>query len=72
MSNPLLSMEGLPSFSQIKPEHVKPAIEQAIADCKARIAEVLKQSEPQTWDSLVAPSKRWTIAWVASGHRCRT
>ena len=55
MSNPLLSMEGLPSFSQIKPEHVKPAIEQAIADCKARIAEVLKQSEPQTWDSLVAP-----------------
>lgn len=55
MSNPLLSMEGLPSFSQIKPEHVKPAIEQAIADCKARIAEVLKRSEPQTWDSLVAP-----------------
>ncbi len=54
MSNPLLSMEGLPSFSQIKPEHVKPAIEQAIADCKARIAEVLKRSEPQTWDSLVA------------------
>ncbi len=55
MSNPLLSMEGLPSFSQIKPEHVRPAIEQAIADCKARIAEVLKQHEPQTWDSLVAP-----------------
>lgn len=55
MSNPLLSMEGLPSFSQIKPEHVKPAIEQAIADCKARIAEVLKQPEPRTWDSLVAP-----------------
>ena len=55
MSNPLLSMDGLPPFSQIKPEHVRPAIEQAIADCKARIAEVLKQSEPQTWDSLVAP-----------------
>jgi len=48
-------MDGLPPFSQIKPEHVKPAIEQAIADCKARIAEVLKQTEPQTWDSLVAP-----------------
>lgn len=55
MSNPLLSMDGLPPFSQIKPEHVRPVIEQAIADCKARIAEVLKQSEPQTWDSLVAP-----------------
>ena len=55
MTNPLLSMDGLPPFSQIKPEHVKPAIEQAIADCKARIAEVLKQTEPQTWDSLVAP-----------------
>ena len=55
MSSPLLSMDGLPPFSQIKPEHVRPAIEQAIADCKARIAEVLKQSEPLTWDSLVAP-----------------
>ena len=55
MTNPLLSMDGLPPFSQIKPEHVKPAIEQAIADCKERIAEVLKQTEPQTWDSLVAP-----------------
>ena len=41
MTNPLLSMDGLPPFSQIKPEHVKPAIEQAIADCKERIAEVL-------------------------------
>ena len=29
MSNPLLSFTDLPPFSQIKPEHVKPAIEQA-------------------------------------------
>ncbi len=55
MTNPLLTMEGLPPFSQIRPEHVKPAIEQAIADCKQRIADVLQQSDSYTWDSLVAP-----------------
>ena len=32
-----------------------PAIEQAIADCKQRIADVLKLQEPYTWDNLVAP-----------------
>ena len=55
MTNPLLTMEGLPPFSQIRPEHVKPAIEQAIADCKQRIVDVLQQSDSYTWDSLVAP-----------------
>ena len=27
MSNPLLHIEGLPPFSQIKPEHIQPAIQ---------------------------------------------
>ena len=32
MSNPLLEMNGLPPFSQIKPEHVEPAVDQLLAD----------------------------------------
>ena len=36
MTNPLLVATDLPAFSQIKPEHVKPAVEQAIANCKER------------------------------------
>ena len=27
MSNPLLEMDGLPPFSQIKPEHIEPALD---------------------------------------------
>ena len=32
MSNPLLHIEGLPPFSQIKPEHIQPAIEKLIEE----------------------------------------
>lgn len=54
MSNPLLSMDGLPPFSKIKPEHVQPAVQQAIAEAKQRIADVLSSSDSFTWDNLVA------------------
>ncbi|MGL5286910.1 MAG: oligopeptidase A [Aeromonas sp.] len=55
MNNPLLTMDGLPPFSQIQPEHVQPAVLQAIAECKQRINEVLAHGSPRTWDNLVAP-----------------
>ncbi|GAM63924.1 oligopeptidase A [Vibrio ishigakensis] len=37
MPNPLLDFTDLPPFSDIKPEHVKPAVEKAIADCVIRL-----------------------------------
>ncbi|MEF1284913.1 oligopeptidase A [Vibrio sp. M250220] len=55
MSNPLLNFTDLPPFSQIKPEHVKPAVEKAIADCRAKIEQVLAGNTEPTWDNLVAP-----------------
>ncbi len=55
MTNPLLSATDLPAFSQIKPEHVKPAVEQAIANCKKVIDEVLSQHSDFTWANLVMP-----------------
>ncbi|ASF16306.1 oligopeptidase A [Shewanella sp. FDAARGOS_354] len=55
MSNPLLNGAKLPLFSQIKPEHIQVAVEQAIAQCRAKIDEVLQNSGPFTWDNLVAP-----------------
>ncbi|WDE05267.1 oligopeptidase A [Thalassomonas viridans] len=55
MSNPLLSLKGLPEFSKIKPEHVKPAVEQAIQACKDTISRVLNENDNYTWDNLVAP-----------------
>ena len=43
MSNPLLHIEGLPPFSQIKPEHIQPAIQKLIEENRQAIEQVLKQ-----------------------------
>ena len=53
MTNPLLQTTPLPQFSKIKPEHVKPAVEQAIKNCKATIADVLANNTQFTWANLV-------------------
>ncbi|MEZ9409217.1 oligopeptidase A [Vibrio lentus] len=55
MSNPLLTFTDLPPFSQIKPEHVKPAIEQVIEACRNKIEQVLEGNTSPSWDNLVAP-----------------
>ena len=72
MSNPLLSMDGLPPFSKIKPEHVQPAIQQAIDDAKQRIADVLRTTDSLTWDSLIAPLEetddRLSRIWSPVSH----
>lgn len=72
MSNQLLSQTELPAFSQIKPEHVKPAVEQAIDHCKRVIAEVLANNTDYTWDSLVMPLEeaddRLSKLWSPVSH----
>ncbi|ASA55874.1 oligopeptidase A [Vibrio gazogenes] len=55
MSNPLLTFTDLPPFSQIQPEHIKPAIEQAIANCRSKIEAVLEGNTQPSWDNLIAP-----------------
>lgn len=47
-------LSGLPRFSDITPEQIQPAIEQAIEACKAEITRLLEQPG-YTWDNLVAP-----------------
>ncbi len=54
MSNPLLNQTGLPEFSKIKPEHIKPAVEQAIAEGKQAIDKVVALAEHYNWQNLVA------------------
>ncbi|WP_421239816.1 oligopeptidase A [Aeromonas enteropelogenes] len=72
MTNPLLTMDSLPPFSQIQPEQVQPAVTQAIADCKQKIADVLAKQEPHTWDSLIAPleevNDRLARIWSPVSH----
>lgn len=55
MSNPLLAGHTLPPFSQIKPEHIQSAVEQAIAKCRNTIETLLASNSHYTWDNLIAP-----------------
>lgn len=51
--NPLIDYTGLPPFSEIRPEHVQPAVEQLIAAGRARIEAVLAKGD-FSWNGLVA------------------
>ena len=70
MPNPLLDFSGLPRFSEIKPEHVGPAIEQLIEE--ARAAKTRSNTAPATWDEFVAPledaNERLGRAWGQVEH----
>ncbi|QFI39309.1 oligopeptidase A [Moritella marina ATCC 15381] len=72
MTNPLLTMTGLPPFASIKPEHIVPAVTQAIADCEAAIVNVLANDDTVTWANLVAPLEesddRLGRVWSPIGH----
>ncbi len=72
MSNPLLTFTDLPLFSQIKPEHIQPAVEQAIADCRANIEAVLALETEPTWESIIVPlaetDDRLSRIWSPVSH----
>ena len=68
--NPLLDFSGLPRFSEIKPEHVTPAIDELLAAGRAAVA-AAERAAP-TWDAFVAPqedaNERIGRAWGQVGH----
>ncbi|OAN16917.1 oligopeptidase A [Photobacterium jeanii] len=72
MSNPLLTMTDLPPFSQIKAEHIQPAVEQAIAECRANVDAVLANDAPPSWDTICAPlaetDDRLSRIWSPVSH----
>lgn len=71
-NNPLLADFDLPPFSQIKPEHVQPAIEHILAQSRAAIAERLAQNTPPSWANLIAPldelGEQLSRAWSPVSH----
>ncbi|MCX8585502.1 MULTISPECIES: oligopeptidase A [unclassified Gilliamella] len=72
MTNPLLSNSSLPLFSQIKPEHVLPAIKETLNNCRKTIESVLEQNSEYTWDNLVQPidemDEKFGRAWSPVSH----
>ena len=71
MENPLLEIDALPAFDRIEARHARPALEQVLAENRARLAELTAQPEP-TFASLVVPveelSYRLSRVWSPIGH----
>ncbi len=71
-NNPLLSITDLIDFPAIKPEHVVPGMKALIEEAQAALTEVTKDTTPATWDDVIAPLERKTLAlsraWGAVSH----
>ena len=69
--NPLIDYPGLPPFSQIRPEHVEPAVDALIASGRQVIETVLARGD-FSWEGLVAPleaeDERLSRAFGPAGH----
>ncbi len=70
MLNPLLDFSGLPRFSEIKPEHVGPAVDQLLTEARTAMRRA-EQAAP-TWDGFVRPledaTERLSRAWGQVEH----
>lgn len=72
MTNPLLTPFSLPPFSAIRPEDIVPAVQSALADCRAAVERVVAQPGPFTGTICVSRWRSRTIACRASGRRSGT
>lgn len=70
--NPLLELDGLPPFSQIRPEHVEPAMDRLLAENRALTESLLQSGGPFTWENLIQPLEladdRLSRAWSPVSH----
>jgi oligopeptidase A len=72
-TNPILkgASTELPLFNKIKPEHVLPALEQAMDDAHRTVAQLTELANPD-WDSLMMPletlDERLSRIWGPVGH----
>jgi oligopeptidase A len=54
VNNPLLNLGALPDFGHIEARHARPALQEVLADNRARLAELTEQASP-TFASLIVP-----------------
>jgi oligopeptidase A len=71
VNNPLLELGALPAFGRIEASHALPALQEVLADNRARLQELTSQTTP-TFASLVVPveelSYRLSRVWSPIGH----
>jgi oligopeptidase A len=70
--NPLLADSMLPAFSQIKPEHVLPAVEIVLAEYRAAVDAIVADARPRSFASVLQPQEvldsRLERAWSPVSH----
>ena len=70
--NPLLDFSGLPRFADFRPEHVTPAVDALLAECRAAVARAEAADTPAEWDAFVAPmedaNEKLGRAWGQVSH----
>ena len=57
-TNPLLSDSPLPQFSAIEPAHVLPAVEATLLEYRTRIAALLAEPAPRTFNNTLLPQEK--------------
>ncbi|MBK7052040.1 MAG: M3 family metallopeptidase [Rhodoferax sp.] len=72
MNNPLLSIDDLPPFDQILPEHVAPAIDQLLVNANAALEAVTAPGFAPSWRAIAGvldvATEKLGIAWGAVSH----
>ncbi|MHB1174740.1 MAG: M3 family metallopeptidase [Sulfuriferula sp.] len=70
--NPLLDFSALPRFTQIKPEHVTPAVDTLLEENKTLVEQLANAAEAPTWKTFVQPmedaNERLSRAWGPVSH----
>ena len=70
--NPLLDFSDLPRFDQITPEHVSPAIDTLLLECRAVVTQLAQPIANIHWDNFVTPLETVTEklgrAWGIVSH----
>ncbi len=70
--NPLLDFSGLPRYNAINADHITPAIDALLAECRAADQQLTAPDVPSTWKAFVEPlaniHERLERAWGIVGH----
>ena len=71
-NNPLLSLDALPAWDRIRPEHVGPAVDALLAEADAALEQAVSAATPADYDALSAvldvATERLGRAWGAVRH----
>ncbi len=72
MNNPLLTIKTLPPFSEIKPDHIEPAIDHLLEECRTIVNMTTQTTDSFSWENLVEPIERvedrLNKAWSPISH----